>query len=70
MHPEKTPSPILVTELGIVTEKRLVQLLKASFPILVTEYFEFPKVIDSGITMLPEYSFQPEVTEAVVSEMS
>ena len=36
-HQEKAPSPILVTELGIVTEVRLVQPLKANSPILVTE---------------------------------
>ena len=34
--PEKAPSPILVTELGIVTEVRS-QLQKAPSPILVTE---------------------------------
>ena len=37
VHPEKAQSPILVTELGIVTEVRLLQLKKAQPPILVTE---------------------------------
>ena len=70
MHPQKALSPILVTELGIVTEVRPLQCKKAQYPILVTEYFEFSKVIDSGITMSPEYSFSPDVTVAVVPEMS
>ena len=33
----KAPSPILVTELGIVTEVRPLHSLKAPSPILVTE---------------------------------
>ena len=33
----KAPTPIFVTELGIVTEVRPVQLEKAPSPILVTE---------------------------------
>ena len=33
----KAMSPILVTELGIVTEERLVQPKKVRYPILVTE---------------------------------
>ena len=37
MHSSKALSPILVTELGIVTEVRLLHLAKASSPILVTE---------------------------------
>ena len=37
LQPEKALSPILVTELGIVTEVRLLQPQKASLPILVTE---------------------------------
>ena len=70
MHSMKAPFPILVTELGIVTEVRLQHPKKALSPILVTEYIEFSKVIDSGITMSPEYFSLPEVTVAVVSEMS
>ena len=67
---EKAQPPILVTELGIVTEVRPLHPEKAQYPILVTECFEFSKVIDSGITMSPEYSFSPDVTVAVVPEMS
>ena len=37
MQTEKASSPILVTELGIVTEVRLEQEEKAELPILVTE---------------------------------
>ena len=37
VHPEKAQSPILVTELGIVTEVRPLQPSKADSPILVTE---------------------------------
>ena len=37
LQPEKAAFPILVTELGIVTEVRLWHLQKALFPILVTE---------------------------------
>ena len=70
LHSSKAPYPILVTELGIVTEVRPLQCKKAQYPILVTECFEFSKVIDSGITMSPEYSFSPDVTVAVVPEMS
>ena len=70
MHPSKALYPILVTELGIVTEVRLLQSSKASSPILVTEYYEFSKVIDSGITMSPEYFLPPSVTVAIVKKMS
>ena len=37
LQPEKALSPILVTELGIVTEVRPLQFSKAPSPILVTE---------------------------------
>ena len=62
--------PILVTEFGIVIDVRPVHLPKAHSPILVTGYFEFSKVINSGITMLPEYLLSPDVTMADVSKMS
>ena len=38
LQPAKAPSPILVTELGIVTEVRPLQPKKAYSPILVTEF--------------------------------
>ena len=38
LQPGKAPSPILVTELGIVTEVRLLHSQKALSPILVTEF--------------------------------
>ena len=54
----------------MVMDIKPLQLENAQFPILVTEYFEFTKVIDSGITMSPEYLLSPDVTVAVVPEMS
>ena len=37
VHPSKAFSPMLVTELGMVTEVRSVHLKKAYSPMLVTE---------------------------------
>ena len=37
MQPQNAPSPIEVTELGIVTEVSPLQILNAPFPIEVTE---------------------------------
>ena len=37
LQPEKAPSPIVVTEFGIVTEVREEQPLKASLPIVMRE---------------------------------
>ena len=49
LHPEKAPSPIVVTEFGIVREPvRFQQSAKAETPIVVTEV---PKVRD---VKLPE----------------
>ena len=38
LQAEKAQSPILVTEFGMVTDVKLVQLWKALCPILVTEF--------------------------------
>ena len=38
VQPEKTDSPILFTEFGIVTDVKPLHRLKADSPILVTEF--------------------------------
>ena len=56
--------PILVTEFGIVTDVRPLQLLKALSPIVFTEYSTSLTLIEDGIVMSPEYSLSPDVTIA------
>ena len=66
-QPEKAPPLILVTELGIVTEVRLVHSKKASDLIIVTLYTLPYTVIVLGIVISPVYLLSPLVTSAVFS---
>jgi hypothetical protein len=49
-----------VTEVGIVTSDRPLQLLKAFLPIEVTEYSVLSYITVSGISTLPEI-FAPDL---------
>ena len=64
VHQSKAYLPILVTELGIVTDVKLLQSSKALSPILFTEYSTSLTLIEDGIVMSPEYSLSPFVTIA------
>ena len=64
MHSSKAQYAILVTELGIVTEVRLLQPEKAPYPILVTE---LGIVTDVKLLQLEKAYFLMLVTEYAAS---
>ena len=66
LQPEKADSPILVTELGIVTEVRPLHSEKANLSILVTGYSTSFTLIEEGIVISPEYILSPFVTSATL----
>ena len=63
-QPSKVLFLILVTELGIVTDVKLLQLAKADSSISLTVYSNSLTLIEDGIVMSPEYSLYPFVTIA------